>query len=113
MSREFVALIRTRPEIPHLLELVELPHGLQMGTRAGAIELFDENGHMLVAIRDPFLVQVPGESERLLGIATATPAWWVEIQAAATNSLAIEIAERCARTAADLYGGTVWPPADQ
>ncbi|MFI0444459.1 hypothetical protein [Actinomadura sp. 6N118] len=110
MSREFIVLATDRPHVPLLLERVEIPDGWvpQAETQVGGTQLFDENSRMLVVIRDPFLVEVPGEAERLLGVSAPTPVWWVEMRAAAGSALAAETASRCANVMAELYNGTIW-----
>ncbi|GAA2590188.1 hypothetical protein SMC26_20285 [Actinomadura fulvescens] len=112
MSRDFVVLTTDHPHLPLLLERAELPSGwgLETETQVSGAQLFDENGRMLVVIRDPFLVEVPGEAERLLGVPVPTPVWWVEMRATAGSTLAAEVAGHCANVMAELYGGTVWPP---
>ncbi|MEU5883496.1 hypothetical protein [Spirillospora sp. NPDC047279] len=110
MSREFVALLRERPEIAAALRHVEIPGGapLEVGSQAGATQVFDGSGRMLVIIREPVLVEVPDEAERLLGVAVPSPVWWVEIQAAAGAGDAADVAARLAEAMTGRYGGTVW-----
>lgn len=110
MSREFVALLRERPQIRPALEGLEAAAGtmLSVGEQPGVTQVFDRAGRLLVIVRNPVLIAVPSEAERLLGTTVTTPVWWVELRAAGGVAEAVRIAEECAgRLAAD-HDGLVW-----
>lgn len=110
MSREFVALLRERPQIRPTLEGLETATGiaLSVGEQPGVTQVFDGAGRLLVIVRNPVLIAVPSEAERLLGTTVTTPVWWVELRAAGGVDEAVRIAEECAdRLAAD-HDGLVW-----
>jgi hypothetical protein len=110
VSREFVALLRERPEIRPVLEGLEVAPGLalSLAEQPGVTQVFDGGGRLLVIIRNPVLIAVPSEAERLLGTSVTSPVWWVELRAAGGVAEAVRIAEECAdRLAAD-HDGLVW-----
>jgi hypothetical protein len=72
------------------------------------IQLCDNDSGVLVSIESPRLVQVPGEVERLLGIAEppACPLWWVETRSQGQAGAAV--ARRYAAALVSVTGGTTW-----
>lgn len=75
--------------------------------RGSLLQLCADDGSPLVTVEGPRLVQVPGEVERLLGVADAPhPAWWVE--ARAVDSGAAVIARRFAAALLSQTGGVSW-----
>ncbi|MFC4052813.1 hypothetical protein ACFOY4_24255 [Actinomadura syzygii] len=113
MSREIIVLCPRRPGIGALLERVGIrvgvrgDDGLKALSQAAATQVFDAADRMLLVIRDPVLVEVPGEAERLLGIEVPSPVWWVEIRAAAGVAEGEELAARCAGEMIVLDGGII------
>ncbi|MEV5961375.1 hypothetical protein AB0L70_06390 [Kribbella sp. NPDC051952] len=115
MTYDLVALLDHRPSTDDLLAGLAAA-GPDLGVRAvssgAVIQLCDENGEPLVSIEIPLLIQVPGEVERMLGPSVGvveTPAWWVEIRAAAVDG-AREVAEKYAAGLVARLGGRVWTP---
>ncbi|MFC0041472.1 hypothetical protein [Actinomadura rayongensis] len=102
MSREWVVLTRDRPDLTDLPALL----GDDLTAEAGCV--FDTGDRLLVRLTAPVLVPVPGETERLLGISFACPAWWTEIRSAAGIDAAEKAARRCADGLAQRHSGTVW-----
>ncbi|MFC6882888.1 MULTISPECIES: hypothetical protein [Actinomadura] len=102
MSRELIVLTPERPD------LTVLPEFIGEELKMVGLYVFDTADHLLVRIREPMLVSVPGETERLLDTDVPAPAWWVEIRAAADPPHARLVASRCAERLADCHGGTVW-----
>ncbi|MWA07193.1 hypothetical protein F8568_044030 [Actinomadura sp. LD22] len=71
---------------------------------AAGNDVFDAEDRLLLRVREPVLISVPGEPERLLGIDAATPVWWTEIHIAAASAEARHLAQRCTET----LDGTTW-----
>lgn len=116
MTYDLVALVDGRPSSEDVLAGLAAA-GEDLGVRAvsggAVVQLCDEADQPLVSIELPLLVQVPGEVERMLGPAVGTvdtPAWWVEIRAAAREG-ARELAEKYADTLVGRLGGKVWTSA--
>lgn len=85
MSTDAIALCRDLPGPEYVLAAL-----LQAGEHlrvlhddcTGLIELLDDCGATVLQMEGPRLVQVPGESGRLLGLeAPPEPGWWVELHA--------------------------------
>jgi hypothetical protein len=75
--------------------------------RGSLVRLCADDGRPLVTVEGPRLVQVPGEVQRLLGVADAPhPAWWVE--ARAVDAGAAAIARRFAAALLSQTGGVSW-----
>ncbi|WP_051108985.1 hypothetical protein [Actinomadura flavalba] len=89
MGRELVVVTRERPDVasPYLTDAAD---------------------RLLAHVRAPLLVEVPGETERLLGVRVDEPVWWVEIRAAADPPAAGRAAWRYAEDLAARHDGTVW-----
>ncbi|WP_131739242.1 hypothetical protein [Actinomadura roseirufa] len=110
MSRELVVLSREQPDLDVLTELVAASGEADL--KVGGRYVFDAQDRLLLRIRQPVLVAVPGEVERLLGIPANEPVWWVELQAAVTPA-AERIAHHCAEGLAARHDGTVWSESGQ
>ncbi|WP_199830910.1 DUF6177 family protein [Streptomyces sp. NBRC 110028] len=70
-------------------------------------------GRPLVSIEAPFLIQVPGETARLLGTgntAAEGPVWWTEARATTAVPEAGQLAGSFAGRLATVLHGTTWPP---
>jgi hypothetical protein len=75
--------------------------------RGSLVQLCAEDGRPLVTVEGARLVQVPGEVQRLLGVADAPhPAWWVEARAVDPGAAAI--ARRFAAALLSETGGVSW-----
>ncbi|MFB4296342.1 hypothetical protein [Actinomadura sp. NTSP31] len=97
MSRELIVLTARKPDLD--LQALATPPFQVAGNY-----VFDSEDRLLLRVQDPVLVSVPGETERLLGIESATPVWWTEIHAATDSPEADHLAHRCAET----LNGTIW-----
>ncbi|MFD0691772.1 hypothetical protein [Actinomadura fibrosa] len=106
MSRALVVLAKRRPDMADLPELVGSSGGT--GLKMGGTYVFDAQDRLLVRVREPILVVVPGEVERLLEADVREPVWWVELHAAADIAEAERIARHCADGIAARSDGTVW-----
>ena len=119
MSREIIVLCPRRPAIGALLERAGIrvgvrgDDGLEALSHANATQIFDAADRMLLVIRDPVLVEVPGETERLLGIDVPPPVWWVEIRATTGVAEGERFAARCAEEMVALNGGIIWNGTEQ
>jgi len=113
MTYDLVALVDGRPSSEDVLAGLAAA-GADLGVRAvsggAVVQLCDADDQPLVSIELPLLIQVPGEVERMLGVAVGTvdtPAWWIEIRASARDG-ARELAEKYADTLVGRLGGKVW-----
>ncbi|EST27379.1 hypothetical protein M878_25615 [Streptomyces roseochromogenus subsp. oscitans DS 12.976] len=78
----------------------------------GAVaQLCTDEGQVLVSVEAPRYLQVPGETERLLGPAARTdgPVWWTETRATTGIAEAGRLAGSVAGRLATVLGGTTWP----
>ncbi|MGQ0777614.1 MAG: hypothetical protein ACT4NY_24920 [Pseudonocardiales bacterium] len=77
MTVDVIALCREQPDVAATLTAL-LAAGPQLRVRpierGGLVQLCDDTGAPLVTVEGPSLVQVPGEVQRLLGIARSVPA---------------------------------------
>lgn len=114
MSTDIVALLRNEPDIPTVVEgMIAFGEAVELRDAGGGVtHLYDPDGHLLVSIEAPALVQVPGEVERLLGPELRDeirpPTWWVEVRAAAGLPDAPRVARRFADDIVHWQGGVVW-----
>ncbi|MEU9023581.1 hypothetical protein [Actinomadura sp. NPDC048394] len=97
MSRELIVLTSEKPTLD-LQVLASLP------LHVTGNYVFDAEDRLLLRVQEPVLISVPGETERLLGIESATPVWWTEIHIATASPEADHLAQRCAET----LDGTIW-----
>ncbi|MFD5907657.1 DUF6177 family protein [Streptomyces massasporeus] len=114
MTKDVIALTPEMPDLPTLLAgLYAGGPDLGVNTTAdGAIvQLCGPDGRPLVSVEAPILVQVPGETSRLLDQAVADgPVWWTEARASTAVAEAARLAGSFAGRLATVLGGTVWPP---
>jgi len=116
MTKDVIALTPTMPDVPTLLAgLYAGGPDLHVRTVAdGAlIQLCAPNGSTLVSIEAPILIQVPGETARLLGTgntAPDSPVWWTEARATTAVPEAGQLAGSFAGRLATVLNGTTWPP---
>jgi hypothetical protein len=113
MTYDLVALLDGRPSSDDILAGLQAA-GEELGVRAvsdgAVIQLCDADGAPLVSVELPLLIQVPGEVERMLGPGVgpvATPAWWVEVRATASDG-SREVAEKYAHALIGRLGGRIW-----
>ncbi|WP_267596002.1 hypothetical protein [Carbonactinospora thermoautotrophica] len=118
MTYDVVALLPSLPDVRDTLEAVIAVGGRDFRFASAGNDavlcLYDRDGWPVLAVENPFLVQVPGEVERLLGPEVAadapTPTWWVEIRAPSARIGAPELARAFAAALVERVGGVVWQP---
>ncbi|MFH8242930.1 DUF6177 family protein [Streptomyces sp. NPDC018321] len=114
MTKDVVALTPAMPDLPTLLAgLYAGGPDLGVDTLAdgAVVQLCAPDGRPLVAVEAPILVQVPGETSRLLGdTGRDAPVWWTEARASTAVAEAGRLAGSFAGRLATVLGGTVWPP---
>ncbi|WP_434593987.1 DUF6177 family protein [Streptomyces sp. A5-4] len=115
MTKDVIALTPQMPDIRTILA------GLYAGgpevaintTADGAvIQLCTPGGRSLVSIEAPILLQVPGETRRLLDADTGawdSPLWWTEARAITTAPEAELLAQSFAGRLVSVLSGTIWP----
>lgn len=113
MTKDVIALTPQMPDLPTLLAGL-YAGGPDLGVNTTAdgavVQLCGPDGRPLVSVEAPILVQVPGETTRLLDHVVADgPVWWT-----ARASTAVAEAGRLAGSSPEsrppCLGGTVWPP---
>ncbi|MGP3927878.1 DUF6177 family protein [Streptomyces sp. 8N616] len=116
MTKDVIALTPEMPDIRTLLAGL-YAGGPDLGIRSAAdgavVQLCAPGGRSLVSIEAPILIQVPGETARLLGTDTTVPdtsVWWTEARASTAVPEAEQLAGSFAGRLATVLGGTVWPP---
>ncbi|MEU6686426.1 DUF6177 family protein [Streptomyces sp. NPDC046832] len=114
MTKDVIALTPQMPDLPTLLAGL-YAGGPDLGvdtTADGAVvQLCGPDGRPLVSVEAPILVQVPGETTRLLDQAVEDgPVWWTEARASTAVAEAGRLAGSFAGRLATVLGGTVWPP---
>ncbi len=115
MTTDLVVLARRRPDAHRLVtSLMAVGPDLRVGavSEGAALQLFDDEGTLVLTVESPSLIQVAGEAERLLELTTAPPPpyWWIEMRAPATRPAARDTARRLADELAEALDGVVWPP---
>lgn len=114
MTKDVIALTPKMPDLPTLLAGL-YAGGPDIGVRTLAdgavVQLCAPGGRPLVSVEAPVLVQVPGETARLLDHPVADgPVWWTEARASTAAPEAGRLAGSFAGRLATVLGGTVWPP---
>ncbi|MFF6874481.1 DUF6177 family protein [Streptomyces sp. NPDC012474] len=114
MTKDVIALTPEMPDLPTLLAGL-YAGGPDLGVNTTAdgavVQLCARDGRPLVSVEAPILVQVPGETTRLLDHAVADgPVWWTEARASTAVAEAARLAGSFAGRLATALGGTVWPP---
>ncbi|MGW6736294.1 DUF6177 family protein [Streptomyces sp. NPDC055013] len=114
MTKDVIALTPKMPDLPTLLAGL-YAGGPDLGVNTTAdgavVQLCAPNGRPLVSVEAPILIQVPGETARLLGHAVEEgPVWWTEARASTAVAEAGRLAGSFAGRLATVLGGTVWPP---
>ncbi|RSN51832.1 hypothetical protein DMH12_21110 [Streptomyces sp. WAC 04229] len=114
MTNDVIALTRAMPDLPTLLTGL-YAGGPELGVNSLAggavVQLCAPDGRPLVSVEAPLLVQVPGETTRLLGrTGREAPVWWTEARASTSSSEAGRLAGSFAGRLATVLDGAVWPP---
>ncbi|WP_026415329.1 hypothetical protein [Actinomadura oligospora] len=109
MSRELVVLLPEPPDIAAVLSNSDALRdtALSIAHLDGATLLYDDEGRLLVRVAEPRRIEVPGETERLLGVPAPLPTWWIDLRAAATPDTASATARHCAEALATRHHGTI------
>ncbi|MDO0937150.1 DUF6177 family protein [Streptomyces sp. DG2A-72] len=113
MTKDVIALTPKMPDLRTLLAgLYAGGPDLGVNTLAdgAVIQLCAPDGRPLVSVEAPILVQVPGETARLLDHPVDGPVWWTEARASTAVAEAGRLAGSFAGRLATVLGGTVWPP---
>ncbi|MFF4977821.1 DUF6177 family protein [Streptomyces sp. NPDC001083] len=116
MTKDVIALTLKMPDLFTLLAgLYAGGPDLGVNTLAdgAVIQLCAPDGRPLVSVEAPILVQVPGETTRLLGTSPGlpeSPVWWTEARASTAVAEGGRLAGSFAGRLASVLGGTVWPP---
>lgn len=114
MTKDVIALTPTMPDLRTLLAgLYAGGPDLGVNTLAdgAVVQLCAPDGRPLVSVEAPILVQVPGETTRLLDHPVEDgPVWWTEARASTAVAEAGRLAGSFAGRLATVLGGTVWPP---
>ncbi|MCQ4045991.1 DUF6177 family protein [Streptantibioticus rubrisoli] len=115
MTKDAIALTPRMPDVRTIASaLLAAGPELRLQSLAGGavIQLCDAAGRPLLSVEAPVLLDVPGETRRLLGpqADARTPLWWTEARA----STAVPGGERLAATFAGQLArrldGSTWPP---
>lgn len=114
MTKDVIALTPKMPDLNTLLAGL-YAGGPDLGVNTTAdgavVQLCAPDGRPLVSIEAPILVQVPGETARLLDRSIIDgPVWWTEARASTAVADAGRLAGSFAGRLATALGGTVWPP---
>ncbi|MFI7408732.1 DUF6177 family protein [Streptomyces sp. NPDC049627] len=114
MTKDVIALTPKMPDLPTLLAGL-YAGGPDLGVNTTAdgavVQLCAPDGRPLVSVEAPILVQVPGETTRLLGHPVGEgPVWWTEARASTAITEAGRLAGSFAGRLATVLDGTVWPP---
>ncbi|WP_328879084.1 DUF6177 family protein [Streptomyces sp. NBC_00299] len=114
MTKDVIALTPKMPDLPTLLAGLYAGGpdlGVQTTADGAVVQLCAPDGRPLVSVEAPILVQVPGETTRLLGHPVEEgPVWWTEARASTAVAEAGRLAGSFAGRLATVLGGTVWPP---
>ncbi|WP_269859405.1 DUF6177 family protein [Streptomyces sp. RPT161] len=115
MTKDVIALTPRMPDSRSIIAAL-LSAGpdfhVQSVAEGAVLQLCDGGGRPLMSVESPILVQVPGETARLLGAdadAVTTPTWWVEARASTAALEGERIAAAFASNLARQLDGTVWP----
>jgi hypothetical protein len=110
---DIVALCREQPGPGAMLAAMQAAgKELRVNTidEAALIQLFHEDGRLLLTTEGARLVQVRGEVRRLLGFDEDVPhpVWWVESRAPSGDSDAERVARRFTQALVVTSGGVSW-----
>ncbi|MFJ7902308.1 DUF6177 family protein [Streptomyces sp. NPDC096198] len=115
MPQDVIALTPQMPDTKTLLAALHAGGPDLRVNRAGGgsvAQLCTDDGQLLVSVEAPRYLQVPGETERLLGpgLQTEGPVWWTEVRASTAIAEARLLAGSVAGRLTTLLGGITWPP---
>ncbi|WP_327428284.1 DUF6177 family protein [Streptomyces sp. NBC_01236] len=116
MTKDVIALTPKMPDLRTLLAgLYAGGPDLGVSTLAdgAVIQLCAPDGRPLVSVEAPILIQVPGETTRLLGPGPDlpdSPVWWTEARASTAVAEGGRLAGSFAGRLTTVLGGSVWPP---
>ncbi|MFD4262137.1 DUF6177 family protein [Streptomyces sp. NPDC058534] len=114
MTKDVIALTPAMPDLRTFLAgLYAGGPDLGVSTLAegAVVQLCAPDGRPLVSVEAPVLVQVPGETTRLLGrTGREAPVWWTEARASTSSAEAGRLAGSFAGRLATVLDGAVWPP---
>lgn len=110
MTFDIVALCREQPGPAATVSAMQAAGPqLRVNTieQAGLVQLYHDDGRLLMTTEGARLVQVPGEVERLLGIVDDVPhpVWWVETRAPGHDQEAEATARRYTHALVAATGG--------
>lgn len=112
MTFDIVALCRDQPGPGELIAAMRAAGAqLRVNTieESKLIQLYREDGRLLLSTEGARLVQVPGEAQRLLGVSDAPhPAWWVETHAPGRDPEAEAAARSFTGALIAASGGVSW-----
>ncbi|MFE0038113.1 DUF6177 family protein [Streptomyces sp. NPDC059015] len=113
MTKDVIALTPKMPDLSTLLAgLYAGGPDLGVNTLAdgAVIQLCAPDGRPLVSVEAPLLIQVPGETTRLLGPGLPdSPVWWTEARASTAVAEGGRLAGSFAGRLATVVNGSVWP----
>ncbi|MEV8312056.1 DUF6177 family protein [Streptomyces flavidovirens] len=115
MTKDVIALTPKMPDIRTLLAGLYAGGpdvGINTTADGAVVQLCAPGGRPLVSIEAPILLQVPGETRRLLGTDTDvadSPVWWTEARASTAVPEAEPLARSFAGRLVSVLGGTTWP----
>ncbi|MFF9210207.1 MULTISPECIES: DUF6177 family protein [unclassified Streptomyces] len=112
MTQDVIALTPDMPDIKSLLAALHAGGpGLRVNRAGGGAvaQLCTDDGRLLVSVEAPRYLQVPGETDRLLGTPSQGPVWWTEVRASTAIPEARRLAGSVAGRLTTLLGGTTWP----
>ncbi|MHB9854785.1 DUF6177 family protein [Streptomyces sp. Tue6028] len=116
MTKDVIALTPKMPDLRTLLAGLYAGGpdlGVNILADGAVIQLCAPDGRPLVSVEAPILIQVPGETTRLLGTGPAlpdSPVWWTEARASTAVAEGGRLAGSFAGRLATVLNGTVWPP---
>ncbi|MFC7306822.1 DUF6177 family protein [Streptomyces monticola] len=115
MTKDVIALTEKMPDPASILAGLYAGGpdlGIQAVADGAVIQLCTPQGHPLVSVEAPLLLQVPGEAARLLGSEITVPEgplWWTELHASSAAPEAERLAATFAGRLTTILGGTTWP----
>ncbi|WP_200259336.1 DUF6177 family protein [Streptomyces sp. HSG2] len=114
MTKDVIALTPKMPDVSTLLAGLHAGGpdlGLNTLADGAVIQLCAPDGRALVSVEASLLVQVPGETARLLGPGLPdSPVWWTEARASTAVEEGGRLAGSFAGRLATVLKGSVWPP---
>lgn len=111
MTFDIIALCRKQPDPPTTLAaMLEAGPELRVDIvdESRLVRLFHPEGRLLMTMEGSRLIQVPGEVQRILGVAAEVPVWWVECRAPGHDPEAEDVARRFTRALLSVTGGSSW-----